>query len=99
MVNPRASRAAIVVTGAGAAEAEQPSTVVTGIVPVIVGGVLSIRVLYVICELFPQASVADTVITAPQVPDAEVENVTAAEQLSVAVVAVNAAASASALVG
>jgi len=46
IVNPRASSAATVLTGAVAAEAAQPSMVVA-ILPVITGGVLSIRVLYV----------------------------------------------------
>ena len=66
---------------------------------VITGGLLSILVLYVTCDLFPQASVADTVTTALHVPEVDAENVTADEQLSMAEVAFRAAASASALVG
>ena len=66
---------------------------------VITGGVLSILVLYVTCDLFPQASVADTVTTALHVPEVEAANVTAGAQLSVAEVAFIAAASASARVG
>ena len=63
------------------------------------GGVLSIRVLYIVVILLPQPSVVVTVITAEQVPTVEAVSVSVPGQLSVADVAANAAASAAAAVG
>ena len=59
------------------------------------------RVLYVTCDEFPHSSVAVMVITAVQVPEVDAANTMApdAEQLSVAVVAASAAASAEATSG
>src|SRR5690606_15153677 len=71
IVNPRASSAATVLTGAVASAATQPSTVVSAIVPVIVGGVLSSTLTRCSSDLaLPQASVTVYVLvtTIGQVP-------------------------------
>ncbi len=59
IISPNASSAAMVVTGAGAAEAEQPCTFVTGMIPVMAGAVSSTTVIVwdAVAE-FPQSSVA-----------------------------------------
>jgi hypothetical protein len=85
-----------VISGAGTAP--DPQTV-TGAGQVITGGVLSILVLYVTVVALPQPSVVVTVITAEQVPTVDTVSVNAPGQLSVALVAASAAASAAATVG
>ena len=72
---------------------------VTAAGQVITGAVLSILVLYVTAVELPQASVVVTVITALHVPTVDATSVNAPGQLSVALVAANAAASAAATVG
>ena len=59
IVKPIVSSVATVVTAAGAALAEHPSTSETVIVPVITGGVLSFGFMVIICvteTLFPHPS-------------------------------------------
>ena len=64
-----------------------------------VGEVPSMRVLYIVEALLPQASVAVTVTTAEQVPIVEAVLTMVEGQSSLAVVAAMAAASAAAAVG
>jgi hypothetical protein len=84
------------VFGAGTAEAQL--TVVFAGMLVIVGAVLSMRVLYVVVLVLPQPSLTVTVITAWHVPVVDAVSVSGPVQLSVAVVAASAAASAAATV-
>jgi hypothetical protein len=82
----------------GAGTLADPQTVI-GAGQVITGGVLSILVLYVTAVALPQPSVVVTVITALHVPTVLATSVNAPGQLSVALVAAKAAASAAATVG